>query len=188
MANPRTRPPTQSRFRRRPPKGPRHVASDLRSRLKKAAAQLKADGHPELSASVEAVLAPGGWSKLRADAGAASASNLPLFMTKSLREALKDAADAMDVSLGALVTEGFRAVVEGRWTPPAPVRSKRGSQAGEQKVNLNVRVDDVARADLEAKLPALSQEVGGKLSVTNVAIAWLREELGVEDQQDDPGE
>lgn len=188
MANPRTRPPTQSRFRRRPPKGPRHVASDLRARLKKAAAQLRTDGHPELSASVEAVLAPGGWSKLRADVVTAPTSNFPLFMTVSLREALKDAADEKDVSLGALVSEGFRAVVDGRWTPPAPVRAKRGSLAGEQKVNLNVRVEVAARAALEEKLPALSAEVGGKLSPTNVAIAWLREELGVEDQQDDPGE
>lgn len=188
MANPRTRPPNQSRFRRRPPKGPRHVASDLRTRLKKAAAQLKADGHSELSASVEAVLAPGGWSKLRAEAGTASASNLPLFMPESLREALKTAADDKDVSLGALVTEGFRAAAEGRWTPPAPVRAKRGALAGQRQVNLNVRVDDIARADLEEKLPVLSQEVGGKLSLTSVAIAWLREELGVEDEPDTPGE
>ena len=188
MANPRTRPPNQSRFRRRPPKGPRHVASDLRSRLKKAAAQLKADGHPELSATVEAVLAPGGWSKLRAEPGAASASNLPLFMPEPLREALKAAADTKDVSLGALVTEGFRAAVQGSWTPPAAVRAERGSLAAQRKVNLNVRVDDVARADLEERLPALSEEVGGRLSLTSVAIAWLREELGVEDQPDTPGE
>ena len=181
MANAPTRPPNTSRYGRRPPRGPRHVASDLRSRLKKASAQLKTDGHPELSAAVDAVLAPGGWSKLRAEPGTASASNLPLYMPASLREALKTAADQMDVSLGALVTEGFRAAVAGAWTPPpAPARSSRGSAAGQGKVNLNVRVDDASRSAVEEALPRLAAEAGGRLSLTSIAIAWLTDELGVD--------
>lgn len=185
MVNAPTRPPNRSPIRRRPPRGPR-VASDLRARLKQASAQLKTDGHLELSAAVDAVLAPGGWSKLRADVGTSSASNLPLFMTESLRAALKEAADHRDVSLGALVTEGFVAVVEGRWEPPAPERAARGSQAGQRKVNLNVRVDDAARSRLEQALPRLKQNIDGRLSLTNIAIAWLREELGVEDEPAGP--
>jgi hypothetical protein len=158
------------------------VASDLRARLKKASAQLRADGHPELSSSVDAILAPGGWSKLRNEAGAPSASNLPLFMPETLREALKEAADDKDVSLAAVVNEGLRAAVEGRWVPPVRVRAARGSVAGQKNVNLNVRVDDVLRADFMEALPELSRKAGGKLSLTSVAVAWLCEELGVNDQ------
>jgi len=157
------------------------VASDLRARLQQASAQLKADGHLELSASVDAVLAPGGWSKLRAESGAPVASNLPLFMPEDLRAALKEAADHRDASLGALVTEGFRAAVEGRWEPPVPERARRGSAAQVRKVNLNVRVDDTARHRMEKALPRLRENISPRLSLTSIAIAWLREELGVED-------
>lgn len=162
------------------------MASDLRSRLKKASAQLKTDGHPELSAAVDAVLAPGGWSKLRAKPGAASTSNLPLHMPAPLRDALKAAADQMDVSLSALVTEGFRAAVAGAWTPPpAPARSSRGSAEGQSKVNLNVRVDDAARSAMEEALPRLAAGTDGRVSLTSIAIAWLTDELGV-DPEDVP--
>jgi len=166
------------------------VTSDLRSRLKKAAAQLKADGHPELASSVETVLAPGGWTKLRASAGAGSASEagktvpFPIYMPEVLRAALKKAADDKDVaSLGTLVSDGFRAAAEGRWTPPEEAWTP---PAGQARVNLNVRVDAAARAALEAALPRLVESTGRRLSVTSVAIDWLLEELGVEDQLADP--
>ncbi|MFD9004491.1 hypothetical protein ACFV0T_26620 [Streptomyces sp. NPDC059582] len=156
------------------------MASDLRDRLQHASDQLKADGHHDLAAAVASVLAPGGWSKLRAPSGSTSTSNFPIYMPKSLRDALKKAGDDMDVSLGALVTEGFRAAVAGTWVPQAVQKTPKGGAAGTPMANLNVRVDDAARTELEEALPRLMEQVEGRLSLTSIATAWLREELGVE--------
>jgi hypothetical protein len=166
---------------RRPPKGP-FVASDLRARLKQASDQLKADGHPEKAGAVDAVLAPGGWSKLRGETGARSVSTLAIYMTESLREALKEAADQKDVSLGALVTEGFQAAAEGRWTPPSEGWAPSSKGSVQRRVNLTVRVEASARKMLDEALPRLAREAERpRLTVTGVAIDWLIEELGVED-------
>lgn len=163
------------------------MASDnLRSRAKKAAAQLRADGHPEHAAAVDALLAPGGWTKLRATAGdpdspePAKTVPFPVYMPKILRTAVYEAAEAKNVaSLGVLISEGFRAAAEGRWTPPEEAWTP---PVGEQRVNLNVRIDPEARKALEAALPGLMERVGRKMSVTSVAIDWLLEDLDVEDQ------
>lgn len=158
------------------------MPSNLRDRLAAAAAQLKADGHDEHAAAVDAVLAPGGWRRVQAEPGTRpETSNLPVLVPKALRDRLQQTADDMDVSLGPLATEGFRALAEGRWEPPAPVRAKRGSMANIQQVNLNMSVENDAREQAAALLPGLSEKFGRKVSLAHVALSWLREELGVED-------
>jgi hypothetical protein len=156
------------------------VAQSIRTRLKSAAKQLKTDGHDELASAVDAVLAPGGWSLLRSGAGAPSASNLPITLDEDLREALKREAEAKDVTLSSLVNDGFRAVVAGTWVPPKPVRARRGAAYATRRVVLNVRADDVARADLRDMLPELSAALGFRVTEGHVALAWMREELGLD--------
>lgn len=177
---PTRRPSNRPRSGRRPPKGPRTVASDLRARLHEASAQLKADGHADHAAAVDAVLAPRGWTLLKPTGQGAGTSSLPVMMAEPLREAFKQAAKDKDVTLGAVVTDGFRKVIEGTWVPPKPKRAP-STPGGAALVNLNVRVDKDVRARLEELLPALSERLGYKLRLGGIATSWLREELGVED-------
>ncbi|MFI8792602.1 hypothetical protein [Streptomyces sp. NPDC055105] len=158
------------------------MPSDLRARLAAAAAQLKTDGHDDHAASVKAVLAPGGWRKLTAEPGtAATTRNLPVSVTEKLRARLYAAAENTDASLGPLATEGFRALAEGSWEPPAPVRAPRGSLSGERRVNMNLNIEVKAREDVEQLLDGLTKKFGRKVTLAHVALSWLREELGVDD-------
>lgn len=158
------------------------MPSDLRARLAAAAAQLTTDGHLDHAASVKAVLAPGGWRKLTAEPGtAATTRNLPVSVPEKLRARLYAAAEHSDASLGPLATEGFRALAEGRWEPPEPVRATRGSLAGERRVNMNLNIEVEAREAVEKLLGGLTKKFGRKVTLAHVALSWLREELGVDD-------
>lgn len=175
VANSPMRPPTY-RAGRRPPKGTRRVTRPMRDRLKTAASLLRQDGHDEAATDVEAVLAPGGWTLLRAkDAGTSgTATNLPLTIDKDLRDALKAKAGEFGVTLGAVVADGYRQVLAGEWAPP---KVKRTST---EKVVLNVRVDSVLQEQVNAQAARLTQEAGYRVTKSSIAIAWMAEELGVE--------
>jgi hypothetical protein len=164
------------------------VAQSIRNRLKSAAKQLKTDGHDDLASAVDAVLAPGGWTLLRSEASAGSTSNLGITLDAGLRDALKREAEAKEVTLGWLVNEGFKAAASGSWVPPKPVRARRGMAYPNGRVVLNVWVNDIARADLRDVLPELSESLGFRVTEGHVALAWMREELGLDSDGETPAE
>jgi hypothetical protein len=152
----------------------------MRDRLTTAVRQLEEAGHKDSASAVKAVLEPGGWTMLR-EQDAPFTTNLPLTMRASLRDALKKAAEQQNRTLTAVVAEGHRAVLDGTWTPPEPKRvARRGeSAAADPRAVLNVTVDDALRKELRDRLPALSEEMGYKLTEGGIAIAYLKHKLGV---------
>lgn len=162
------------------------MAHPIRERLTLASQRLKEAGYPDSAADVEAVLAPGGWTMLRTSAGASSASsksrNLPITTVADIKGALKAAADEIGVTLSSVAEDGFRAVVEGRWAPPAAadrVRVPSVDKAGGRTV-LNLAIPEDLREQVRGMLPALSEAAGYKVTEPQLALAWTMEELGVE--------
>lgn len=184
MTHTPTRPPDKPTHGRRPPRGPRVPRQrPFRERLQIASDRLMAAGHEDSAADVAAVLAPGGWQRLKPTAGeeAGTATTLSVLLPEEIRDALKDAGAALSVSLSAEASDGFRAVLRGDWTPPMPVRAVRSTKPKARK-NLNLTIDDGLRRELREALPALTQELGYRRSLTeaSVAAAWLCEQLGVD--------
>jgi len=153
------------------------VTRPLRDRLTTAAGLLRQDGHDDAAADVEAVLAPGGWTLLRAkDSGTSSSgTNLPLTIDRDLRDTLKAKAGEFGVTLGSVVADGFNAVLAGEWAPP-----KLKSTPAANKVVLNVRVDEALQNRVGKQTERLTLEVGYRVTRSSIAIAWMVEELGVE--------
>jgi hypothetical protein len=150
----------------------------MRDRLTLAAQRLEEAGHPDSAADVRAVLAPGGWTLLRAKDTpdkAAAGTNLPLTIDRGLRDALKEKADEFGITLGAVVADGFRKVLAGEWLPP-----RLATTPTTNKVVLNVRVDDSLRKQIDAIKAGLSQEAGYRVTQSSIAIAWMAEDLGVD--------
>jgi antitoxin component of RelBE/YafQ-DinJ toxin-antitoxin module len=150
----------------------------MRDRLTLAAQRLEEAGHPDSAADVRAVLAPGGWTLLRAKdtpGKTAAGTNLPLTIDRDLRDALKAKADEFGVTLGAVVADGFRKVLAGEWLPP-----KLASTPTANKVVLNVRVDDSLRKQIDEVKARLTDEAGYRVTQSSIAIAWLAEDLGVD--------
>ena len=149
----------------------------LRDRLLTAAQHLEEAGHPDEAADVRAVLAPGGWTLLRAkdtaETGKVERTNMPLTISRSLRDQLKDKAEEFNVTLSKVVEDGFRKVLAGEWLPPklAPTSDK---------VVLNVRVDDSLRKEIDAIRARLTAEAGYRVTQSSIAIAWMAEDLGVD--------
>lgn len=195
MANPRTRPPNRhSTSGRRPPKGPtvarrtpRTTGTDYeatRAALTTAAKVVRASDHKdadEALAVIEALRAPGGWKKLRPPY--TPGENLAIYMDIDVRERLKAAAQAAGDSLGADVSEGFRAFVEGTWTPTEPKRATRNSGATATKVNLNIRPDDELRRQARDRAEVVSAELGWKVTEARLAAAWLIETYGLDAEE-----
>ncbi|MEW1565802.1 hypothetical protein AB0454_22785 [Streptomyces sp. NPDC093509] len=149
----------------------------MRDRLLTAAQHLEDAGHTESAADVRAVVAPGGWTLLRASdpKEASGGTNLPLTINRVLRDQLKAKADEFGVTLGSVVADGFRKVLAGEWTPPQLVRT-----TAPEKVVLNVRVDGSLRAEINAQTAQLTETLGYRVTQSSIAVAWLAEELGVE--------
>ncbi|WP_157865025.1 hypothetical protein [Streptomyces prasinopilosus] len=138
-------------------------------------------GRPDYAAELRTLAGPGGWSQLREGAGSgAYTTNIPLTMHIGLRDALKAAAEKQRKNLSGLVTQGHGKVLAGDWTPPEPARSSLKGK----RVVLNVTVEDSLRGQLRERLPALGKELGyaRKLTESWVAISYLREKLGVTDE------
>lgn len=130
------------------------------------------------AAAVDAVLEPGGWSMLRESEGTFT-TNLPLTTRKSVRDALKKAAQVRRRTLTSLVTQGYREVLESTWTPP--MRDKSGPiPAGDSRVVLNVTVEDVLRKEVRRRLPGLSERLGYAVTEGGIAMAYLLKELAPE--------
>ncbi|MFC9498384.1 hypothetical protein [Streptomyces sp. NPDC056982] len=159
------------------------MARDIRARLNAAADQLHKDGHVNHAYAVQAVLAPRGWTLLQGskDEGTSSGvgRNLAMSVTDSLRSALKEASEQTDTTLGAVATAGLDRYVKGKWIPPKPVRSRRGTNA--VKGSLNVRIDEQVLDAAVTRAAADSAELGYKLTVAWIALSWLVEEFDLQD-------
>jgi len=163
------------------------MAHPIRERLTLASKRLKEAGYPDSAADVEAVLAPGGWTMLRAAAGSSpsqsrGASNLPITTGQDIKGALKAAADEIGVTLSSVAEDGFRALVEGRWTPPGAadrVVLPSSQKAGGRTV-LNLSIPETLREQVRAMLPTLSDQAGYEVTEPRLALIWTMEELGVE--------
>jgi hypothetical protein len=163
------------------------MAHPIRERLTLASQRLKEAGYPDSAADVEAVLAPGGWTMLRAAAGSSpssskGASNLSITTGQDIKGALKAAADEIGVTLSAVAEDGFRALVEGRWAPPGVadrVVLPSSQKAGGRTV-LNLSIPESLRERVRAMLPTLSAEAGYEVTEPRLALIWTMEELGVE--------
>jgi hypothetical protein len=125
--------------------------------------------------AVDAILKPGGWTQLREDEGVFT-TNLPLTTRKSLRDALKKAAERKRESLTGVVTQGFGEVLAGTWTPPERGKSSPMA-AGDSRAVLNVTIEDALRKKIQRALPRLSEELGYKVTEGGIAMSYLLKEL-----------
>ena len=198
MNNAPKRPPARSTSSRpgRPPRGPRTLPSTnkaLRTRLTAAADQLRADGHPVFADSIDEVLAPNGWGKLRRSDPSASTGNdsLGLRMPASIRDAIKERNAAANKRLPkgsetqtitADANEGLRHFVDGRMEPWELARGDawvEGFPMGEM-VNLNLRPDPALKAQADALLgPDHKEEWGWDMRASHVVIGWLMHKYGI---------
>ncbi|MEW2266890.1 hypothetical protein [Streptomyces sp. NPDC047868] len=130
------------------------------------------------AAAVDAVLEPGGWTQIREDEGVFT-TNLSLTTRASLRDELKSAAKAKRKTLTSVVTDGFREVLEGTWTPPESRRIVRTGESAKSdpRVVLNVTIEDALRVRLRDRLPGLSSALGYKVTESGIALSYLRHKL-----------
>lgn len=163
------------------------MAHPIRERLTLASQRLKEAGYPDSAADVEAVLAPGGWTMLRASAGSSAASskgssNLSITTGQDIKGALKAAADEIGVTLSSVAEDGFRALVEGCWAPPGAADRVvlPSSQKSGGRTVLNLAIPETLREQVRAMLPTLSTQAGYEVTEPRLALIWTMEELGVE--------
>lgn len=164
------------------------MARPIRDSLNALAAHLTTPGQrasgtqrQEWAADLHAVLSPGGWAALKDTDPAQPAGesrNLPVQMPLALREAVHQAAGEIGVDLATVVADGFRAVLEGRYTPP-PVQPGIRNMIGEKR-NLNVRVPVGLLDPVGGMLEELSERAGYRVSRASIVTSWLMDELGVE--------
>jgi hypothetical protein len=120
---------------------------------------LREAGHPERAEALEAVLAPGGW--------------------KALEEASEKSPKTQNLS--RLVAEGYEAVLDGSWEPPAPA-GPRPMAPGDSRVILNVTLENALRERLRAEFGPLKDRLGYKVTEGGTAVAYLRHRLGITDE------
>lgn len=159
------------------------MARPIRERLMTAADLLQEAGHDNAAADVRAVVAPGGWKLLHGQPGTGQgpASNVAMSVSVALKASLFAAAGDIGVSLSAVAADGYRAVIEGRWTPPKLLMDRTASRPkSTARVNLNVRIPDTLINQVRLMLPELTKALGYRVSLASIAITWLAEELGVD--------
>lgn len=156
------------------------MSHPLRKGLELARAQLKKDGHNDLQAYVDAVLAPRGWMALKSSDPSGRTVPLSLTITKGLRDALKQAATEFDVVLASLAEEGFRAVLETDWLPSEMQKHSRKGNPEYAKAVLQLQVDTDLRDRVQEALPELTGRAGYSVTLSSVAISWMTDQLGVQ--------
>jgi hypothetical protein len=183
VANAPTRRPPNYPATRRHQRGPRVARSsrEIREGLVVAAQQLREAGHNDSAEVVDEVLA-GGWKQVIDVSGT---TNLALTMSQRLKDDLKAASGKFSASLSTTAEGGFRAVLEGTWVPPQVIQTRYGSQ--DERTVLNVRVDKELVDRVRPLLPRLSEQVGYRVTASNIAISWLAEEFGVDRFGPGPG-
>ncbi|MGW7283910.1 hypothetical protein ACWGH4_00165 [Streptomyces sp. NPDC054847] len=152
--------------------------NQIRQQIATAASHLRDTGKPDLADAIDLVLAPAGWGILRRsdpDAGdATSAPNLPIRISATDRDRIRAAQEQAGTSLIADATEGLNAFIAGEFSPEQPARSVRGS--GEEKVVINVRIDEELRKRVEQAAEERADELGWKPRPMHVIREWLIQE------------
>jgi hypothetical protein len=159
------------------------VSHPLRQGLALARDQLKKDGHLELQAYVDAVLAPRGWMALRDSEQSVTTVPLSLTITSGLKAELKAAAAEFDVVLDSLAEEGFNQALEKGWLPPRTV-DKRSLPSYQDnpayaKAILQLQVDADLRDRVREALPEMTERAGYRVTMSGIAVAWIADQLGV---------
>lgn len=191
MAHTPTCPPSQSRMRRRPPRGPRPVplSRDDQNRvdqLHAVSAHLRSTGVPEFADRVDFVLTKEGMAfigRLRRESMQGQAdeatvpANLPMYMDRAQRDEIKAAAKTASANLGFEAEHALKQFLVGVFTPAQSKRERRGTAA--PKANLNVRVDAVLRREADKLGQALLAD--GELDwaplASNVIVSWFVDRL-----------
>ncbi|MFC9497673.1 hypothetical protein [Streptomyces sp. NPDC056982] len=155
-----------------------------RAHLELAAAKMRAGGDPQIADTLDQLRAPHGYRMLVADrVRSGTELNLQMFVEKSLRDRIYSEAKRTDSNLESVLDEGLRGALDGSWTPPYIPRARRGSSV--EKVALNVMVDAELLQELRAGLPALVESLGYKVTAPTIALAWLVQEFGLEEELHD---
>ena len=143
-----------------------------------SAHRLRADEAYDAATAVEAILAPRGYLLLKRDERMGAASPLTVTTNEEVKKALLAAGREFSVVFSGLAEEAYRAVRDGQWVPPKPVKAARGTVGG--KAVLNVRIDEQLRQDVREMLPALVQETGYPITEGHIVLSYICEELGIE--------
>ncbi|MFE1949950.1 hypothetical protein ACFW9D_05710 [Streptomyces sp. NPDC059524] len=158
-----------------------------RAHIELGAAKLRAGGDPQIADTLEALLQPYGYRLLVVDRAPArdgqNDMNLAISVAEPLRAAILAEADRTESNLSAVLTDGLQRALDGKWTPPPASRARRNS--GIVKVNLNVPVDADTLKSLRAKLPEMTGRLGYKVTPPQIALSWLVQEFGLEEQLND---
>ena len=185
MANPRMRPPTRERDRRRPPKGPRLVplSRDDQQRftqLQQAAAHLRQTGAAAEADAVDFVLTEDGRkfiNRLAWKDREEQKPNLAMQMPETLRDDIKAKAAVTGANLEAEAQHALEEFLAGRFNPAQPKRAAHGQTP--KKVNLNVRVDAALRAQADELGKQLLDE--GELDwaprASHVIVSWFTDRV-----------
>ncbi|MFF6844680.1 hypothetical protein ACFY8X_38820 [Streptomyces tanashiensis] len=149
--------------------------TQLLTNLRAASTKLTEAGAPELAATVDDLLAPGGWGRLRnaTEAGTA-APNVPIHMPLVTRAAIQQASSTVPAD----VAEGLEAFIAGTFSPAANAHRARRN-TGLETGNLNVRVDADLKARFQAAVEQRESELGYKPALSHVAKAWLIEKYDI---------
>jgi hypothetical protein len=142
---------------------------------------LREAGHLERAEAMEAVLAPGGWKELQQEG--VFTTNVPLSIRLSLRKAIEDASrkSPKTRNLSRLVAQGYEAVLDGSWEPPAPA-GPQPMAPGDSRVILNVTLENALRERLRGEFDPLKERLGYKVTEGGTAVAYLRHRLGITDE------
>ena len=94
------------------------------------------------------------------------------------------AAAEQGVSLDSVLADGIRALRDGVWVMPRPVRPAKGSgvqQSGQGHKKLTVQIETGLLEFLDVQAPALAREYGVKVFPGTVGMAILKDRLGLPD-------
>jgi hypothetical protein len=155
-----------------------------RAHIELAASKLRAGGDPQIADTLDQLLAPHGYRMLVVDrARSGDEQNLAISVAEPLRERIYIEAERTGSDLSEVVALGIRRVLAGQWTPPHIPKARRGSNI--RKVNLNVPVDVELLQQLRESLPELVKQLEYKVTAPSIALAWLVQEFGLEDELND---
>ena len=163
----RTRPRPRTDRAGRHPNGPRTVAlprKDLVTNLRAASDKLRASNSPQLADTVDELLQPGGWAKLRRAIEPVTLVTKPLKLSVEDRDHYLAASTAAGSSLTEDAVEGLRAFVAGTFSTeghprrttgggPFVTTSFRVPEDLLQQIDAGVRIGYVVKAWLARKYP-----------------------------------
>lgn len=160
---------------------PKTGTQRLRDDLTAAAARLREVGSGDLATAIDTVLAPGGWTKLRAaklpEGESATQPNVAVRMLETERDQIRDAADESGDILTHLVEAGFRDFLAGDFEPRVRNRPRgvHAAAGAGKEVSLNVTPNSELVGRVKAYCEQLNKEGRRpKLTASTVARAALQ--------------